>query len=330
MNTHLSIEQTENSRASSARTSSVTGAPAAGQPMYEIWEPPDETVLDHYKSLPGESKTSPGTRLGRIVAAAVHATYTGRPVSLRRFSMSRSSLSRTRSVVSESDVSSVSRDELIRDAQRLGLPIRNQTAPPVRVAPAVPRVARPVPRVIPPAPRVIPPLPRAAPPLPRAAPPAPQAAPPAPRIVPTVSQPGPPVSRTLATALAPSTSNPQGMPVPISPSTYRVWRASIARPPNLRYATSPYTRIINDAIYKPKPIPPIGTIIESGGEGIIRAERALYAELSTRPVDERIYWTMPPDHDERVRNRFRAVDKMSRELALYGVGLILYVHLSSV
>lgn len=77
--------------------------------------------------------------------------------------------------------------------------------------------------------------------------------------------------------------------------------------------------MIDDAAYKPKPVPPVGTIVESGGEGIIRAERALYASLSTRPVSERIFWSMPPDHDERVRNRIVNVDKMARELALYGI-----------
>lgn len=77
--------------------------------------------------------------------------------------------------------------------------------------------------------------------------------------------------------------------------------------------------MIDDAAYGHKPVPPAGTVIESGGEGIIRAERALYASLSTRPVSERIFWTMPPDHDERVRTRIQRVDKMARELALYGV-----------
>lgn len=36
---------------------------------------------------------------------------------------------------------------------------------------------------------------------------------------------------------------------------------------------------------------------------------------------------MPPDHDERVRNRIRAVDKLSRELALYGVRLYFCLNL---
>ncbi|KAG8705529.1 hypothetical protein FRC08_001631 [Ceratobasidium sp. 394] len=122
----------------------------------------------------------------------------------------------------------------------------------------------------------------------------------------------------MATALAPSSTSSWGAPAPISPSTYQVWRSSIART-KMWSGTSPYTKMIDDAAYKPKPTPPAGTIVESSGEGIIRAERALYASLSVRPVDERIFWTMPPDHDERVRNRIKSVDAMARELALYGL-----------
>ncbi|CAE6428853.1 unnamed protein product [Rhizoctonia solani] len=402
---------------SSARSSSIDVPP--GRPIYEIWEPPEETVLDHHKSIDGQEKegTSAGTRLGQIVAAVVRSRYTGGSVYLPRFS--RSSLTRTRSVVSESDVTSVSRDDLSQDARKF-LPVRTPTAPPTSVRPPPPRVQIPAPRTIPPAPRSAPPAPRPTLPVPRVTPPAPRPTPrttttfkptlrpttaptttpatvtaptaapvitptpapkpnpisrphpaprpdlipkhvpvtkpvvftkpasapkpapapkptpipkpapttklaPAPAPVParTPAPPAPPSSRTLANALAPSTTNPVGTSSPIDPNTYRVWRASIAKPRNLRYPTSPYTQMISDAAYRPKLLPPPGTIIESSGEGIMRAERALYTEMSARPVDERIYWTMPPDHDERVRNRIRDVDKASRELALYGLDMYL-------
>ncbi|CEL57844.1 hypothetical protein RSOLAG1IB_02588 [Rhizoctonia solani AG-1 IB] len=379
---------------SSARTSSIDVAPvdAAGRSLYEIWEPPEETVLDHYNEEHGKEGTSAGTKLGKIVAAVVRSRYTGGSVYLPRFS--RSSLTRTRSVVSESDVSSVSRDEITRDVRKLGLPARTPTAPPAPVRPPLATRAQP-PRVIPPVTRSAPPVPPTVPlarkptlqtvvpkpiPGPTIAPRAPSTTPapttipvsvsattPALKSIPTVrpvpvakhaptqpisvpkytpvpkpaSVPKPipaptaaptPIphaqttsstSRTLANALSPQIVNPVGVASPISENTYRVWRASLAKPRNLRYPTSPYTQMINDAAYKPQVLPPPGTIIESSGEGIMRAERALYAELSTRPVDERIYWTMPPDHDERVRNRIRDADKASRELALYGLDMYL-------
>ncbi|KAH7344870.1 hypothetical protein B0J17DRAFT_702425 [Rhizoctonia solani] len=386
---------------SSARTSSIDVAQvnAAGRPIYELWEPPEETVLDHYKPIneQGKDGVSAGTKLGQIVAAVVRSRYTGGSVYLPRFS--RSSLTRTRSVVSESDVSSVSRDDLIQDVRKIGLPVRTPTAPSTSVRPPPVRAQPPVPRITPPAPRSAPPIPQPAlltsrptprttatfkptfrptgapatsptttstttptivkAPVPAIIPsparkpdpttklgPTPKITPApkpllAPRLAPVSkpaltparaptlappAHPAPPVpstSRTLASALSPSTTNPTAMSSPISTNTYRVWRASLAKPRNLRYPTSPYTQMINDAAYKPKLLPPPGTIIESSGEGLIRAERALYAELSIRPVDERIYWTMPPDHDERVRNRIRDVDKASRELALYGLDMYL-------
>ncbi|CAE6400263.1 unnamed protein product [Rhizoctonia solani] len=388
---------------SSARTSSIDVAPvdAAGQPIYELWEPPEETILNHYNDEKGKEGTSAGTKLGKIVAAVVRSRYTGGSVYLPRFS--RSSLTRTRSVVSESDVTSVTHEEVARDARKLGLPVRTPTAPPSSVRPPLatrtqpPRItppAPPAPRTVPPTPptvqlarrptthtsapkpalrptiapkaptttpapttipvlvpvpaSVLKPTPAARPaPVSKPAPtqpvlvpkytPVPKPVPasrsaPTPKLVtaPTVA-PAPtspaqstsPTSRTLANALAPSTANSVGVTSPISENTYRVWRASLAKPRNLRYPTSPYTQMINNAAYKPQVLPPPGTIIESSGEGIMRAERALYAELSTRPVDERIYWTMPPDHDERVRNRIRDVDKASRELALYGLDMYL-------
>ncbi|CAE6457764.1 unnamed protein product [Rhizoctonia solani] len=381
---------------SSARTSSIDVAQvdAAGRPIYELWEPPEETVLDHCKPIneQGKDGVSAGTKLGQIVAAVVRSRYTGGSVYLPRFS--RSSLTRTRSVASESDVASVSRDELIRDVRKLGLPVRTPNAPPASARPPPPvRAQPPAPRVTPLAPRSAPPIPQPTLPTttPRPAPrtatafkstfrptgapttapttaptivkapapvtipsparkpdlttkldPGPKITPPpkldlAPRLASTPrpapapirappAPPAPPVpstSRTLANVLAPSTTSLTGMSSPISTNTYRVWRASLAKPRNLRYPTSPYTQMINDAAYKPKLLPPPGTIIESSGEGLMRAERALYAELSIRPVDERLYWTMPPDHDERVRNRIRDVDKASRELALYGLDMYL-------
>ncbi|CUA76834.1 hypothetical protein RSOLAG22IIIB_02310 [Rhizoctonia solani] len=426
---------------SSARSSSIDVAPvgAAGRPIYEIWEPPEETVLEHHKTIneQGKEGASAGTKLGQIVAAVVRSRYTGGSVYLPRFS--RSSLTRTRSVVSESDVTTVSRDELARDARKPQLPIRTQTTSvrppqprvqllPPRIIPLAPRSAPPAPRRALPAPRTTPPAPVPAPrtattlkppprptttpavaprpatsptktaalttapvitptpalkpepaptldPIPRAVPvnrpplstkpapvpkpasipkpipiakptPTPRPAPtikpsltptpapvsvpapasasaPAPTTVPPPAPPALPTSRTLANALAPSATNSAGTQSPISPNAYKVWRASIAKPRTLRYPTSPYTQMITDAAYRPKLLPPPGTIIESSGEGLIRAERALYAELSDRPVDERIYWTMPPDHDERVRNRIRDVDKASRELALYGLDMYL-------
>ncbi|KAG8744841.1 hypothetical protein FRC10_009365 [Ceratobasidium sp. 414] len=345
------------SRVSSAHASSVASIPDTSSPiasvsttsipdrsngMYEIWEPPDEAALD----LSGRAPTSAGTRLGRVIGAALRAQFTGKP-----FESPRTSLSRTRSVISESDASTISRDELLRDARRLRLPVRTpQPAPPRPVVPR-PAASRPVasrpvvsrptpprsaPRAAPPvAPRITPP---AAPPVPPIAPPvippvappaaAPPAAPPTapPAAPPTTSSATPPVaapavlptSRTMATALTPSPTNSWGAPIPISPSTYKIWRASVAHTKPWS-DTSPYTKMIDDAAYKPKPTPPAGTIVESSEEGIARAERALYASLSIRPVEERIFWTMPPDHDERVRNRIKSVDAMSRELALYGL-----------
>ncbi|KAF8609267.1 hypothetical protein BDV93DRAFT_518107 [Ceratobasidium sp. AG-I] len=274
------------SRASSTRTSSIAEGqtpppkPAPVQvtssPYYEIWEPP-EAVFDHYKPLPPNLPASAGTRLGRIVAAAVRSEFTGRPMETPR-----TSLSRTRSVISGSDASTISQEELLRDARRLGLPVR--TPQPARAPPPARAPAR------------------------------------APTRAPTLTTgPSAPTSRTLAAATAPSTVNPRGIPVPIPSATYKVWRASIARARTYRSGVSPYTKMIDDAAYGHKPVPPAGTVIESGGEGIIRAERALYASLSARPASERMFWTMPPDHDERVRTRIQRVDKMARELALYGI-----------
>ncbi|QRV91482.1 hypothetical protein RhiJN_19500 [Ceratobasidium sp. AG-Ba] len=356
-------EESGISRVSSAHKSSVASIPATPSPgphtppapaipfasksntLYEIWEPPDE-VAEHYEILPGKAPTTPGSKLGRVIGAALRSHYTGKP-----FESPRTSLTRTRSVVSESDVSTVSRDELIRDATRLGLPLRTtQPAPapprpiltrPTLTRPIPPRSAPPVtPRVVStPAPvrrptlsarPVVPPAVKPAPapvstisraPVP-ASPPisTPTPAPvPAPALDP-VALPGVPTSRTMATALTSPTesTNSWGAPVPINPNTYKVWRASIARTKQWS-GTSPYTKAIDDAAYGPKPTPPPGTIVESSGEGVGRAERALNASLSTRPVDERIFWTMPADHDERVRNRIKAVDAMSRELALYGL-----------
>ncbi|KAF8760948.1 Phosphate acyltransferase [Rhizoctonia solani] len=399
---------------SSARTSSIDVAPvdAAGRPIYEIWEPPEETVLEHYNNEQEKGGTSAGTKLGKIVAAVVRSRYTGGSVYLPRFS--RSSLARTRSVVSESDVTSVSPHEVSRDVHKIGLPMRTTTVPPASARPPLSTRTQPPPsRVTPPVPRSVsqptvplarrPTLPAAAPkpalrpstpprapaitpalsaipvsapkptpahahapkPIPVARPaptptsaitpaPAPKPTPFSRYTPPSISAPTKPIppkptqitrptpttkpvlipkptsipkstlapipttastspvspvsptqsstSRTLASALAPSTTNPLGATSPISENTYRM---------------------INNAAYKPQVLPPPGTIIESSGEGIMRAERALYAELSIRPVDERIYWTMPPDHDERVRNRIRDVDKASRELALYGLDMYL-------
>lgn len=275
------LDRSGPSRASSTRTSSIAGTPpkpvpiqVTSSPYYEIWEPP-EAVFDHYKPLPPNLPASAGTNLGRIVAAAIRSEFTGKPMETPR-----TSLSRTRSVLSESEASTISQEELLRDARRLGLPVR--TPQPAR-APTFTRA----------------PLPMRAPTL--------------------AARPSVPTSRTLAAATAASTINPKGIPVPIPSATYKVWRASIARTKTYRSGTSPYTKMIDDAAYGHKPVPPAGTVIESGGEGIIRAERALYASLSTRPVSERIFWTMPPDHDERVRTRIQRVDKMARELALYGV-----------
>ncbi|KAG9104907.1 hypothetical protein FRC07_009684 [Ceratobasidium sp. 392] len=365
-----------------------TSAPAPNG-LYEIWEPPEEAIADHYNSMPGKTKT-PATRLGRVIGAALRAQFTGKP-----FESPRTSLARSRSVVSESDASTVSRDELLRDAQRLKLPVRiPQPAPPRPVVtqpvasrttvtraatsqttvtrpavsrPTVPRTTVPrttvprttVPRTTVPRPTVSrptvprPALSRSAPPTTTIITPAPpvssltpspvtppvaSVAPPAPTSAPTpVAVPTAPVvapvtptspqatvppalqrSRTMTTALTTSSTDSWGAPAPTTPTTYKVWRASIGRT-NQWSGVSPYTKMIDDAAYKPKPTPPPGTVIESSGEGIMRAEKALYASLSTRPVDERIFWTMPPDHDERVRNRIKGVDAMSRELALYGL-----------
>ncbi|KDN50030.1 hypothetical protein RSAG8_01366, partial [Rhizoctonia solani AG-8 WAC10335] len=38
---------------SSARSSSIGTPVDTGRPIYEIWEPPEETVLDHYKPTDG-------------------------------------------------------------------------------------------------------------------------------------------------------------------------------------------------------------------------------------------------------------------------------------
>ncbi|KAG9082207.1 hypothetical protein FRC07_014279, partial [Ceratobasidium sp. 392] len=331
--------------------------------------------------MPGKTKT-PATRLGRVIGAALRAQFTGKP-----FESPRTSLARSRSVVSESDASTISRDELLR--QRLKLPARTpQPAPPRPVVtqpvasrttvtrsatsrttvtrpavtrPTVPRTT--VPRTTAPRPTVSrptvsrPALPRSAPPTTTLITPAPpisllapspvtspvtSVTPPAPTLAPTpviapvaapvapVIAPIPPASppatappalqrsQTMTTALTSSPTNSWGAPNPTTPATYKVWRASIGRT-NQWSGISPYTKMIDDAAYKPKPTPPPGTIVESSGEGIMRAEKALYASLSIRPVDERIFWTMPPDHDERVRNRIKSVDAMSRELALYGL-----------
>ncbi|KAG8688496.1 hypothetical protein FRC09_012879, partial [Ceratobasidium sp. 395] len=358
---------------------SATVAPARSNGLYEIWEPPDEAILDHYNSRP--SKTTPATRLGRVIGAALRSQFTGKP-----FESPRASLARIRSVVSESDASTVSRDELLRDAHKLGLPVRTQPAParlvvprptttrpvttrptvtrsatiqptaarPVVARPAVtrptvsqptvtrptttrPTVSRPtIPRTLPSrsappvitpvaprvTPSVTPPAPPPAPPpdIPPATVPATPTPPPAvPPIAPAVAAPAPSLSsRTMTAALSSSSTNSWGAPAAISPTTYKVWRASIDRAGQWS-GTSPYTKMIDDAAYKPRPTPPAGTIVESSGEGIMRAEKALYASLSIRPVEERIFWTMPPDHDERVRNRIKSVDAMSRELALYGL-----------